>query len=89
MKRLHAMRRHRARCIAGLLAVALTAGPAAAADDNPVGDTARKVGDSFGELVKGAGQKLKKAGDSIIIREKKEDKKKQRPENESDKDSGR
>lgn len=74
--------------IAGLLVAAgLAAGPAVAADDTSLDDSAKKVGNNFGEMLKGMGQELKKAGGSLAGSGKKDDKKdKQRPENEPDKD---
>ena len=76
-------------CIAGLLAAA---GVATAADDRSLDDGAKKVGNNFGEMLKGMGQELKKAGGSLSGSAKKEDKKeKPRPENEpaKDKDNSR
>lgn len=71
-------------CLAGLLAAA---GAATAADDRSLDDSAKKVGNNFGELLKGMGQELKKAGGSLSGSAKKEDQKeKPRPENEPAKD---
>jgi len=87
-KRFHAKRRLRTWWIAGFLAAAgLAAGPALAADDTSLDDSAKKVGNNFGEMLKGMGQELKKAGGSLSESGKKDDKKeKQRPEDEPDKD---
>ncbi len=46
----------RALCIAGLL---VAAGMATAAEDRSLDDSAKKVGNNFGELLKGMGQELK------------------------------
>ena len=80
--------RLRAWWIAGCLTVAgLAAGPAVAADDTSLDDSARKVGNNFGEMLKGMGQELKKAGGSLAGSGNKDGKKeKQSPENEPDKD---
>jgi hypothetical protein len=87
-KRFHAKRRLRTWWIAGFLAAAgLAAGSALAADDTSLDDSAKKVGNNFGEMLKGMGQELKKAGGSLSESGKKDDKKeKQRPEDEPDKD---
>ena len=87
-KSIHAVRRLRAWSIAGCLAVAgLAAGPALAADDTSLDDSARKVGNNFGEMLKGMGQELKKAGGSLSESGKKDDtKEKKRPEDGPDKD---
>jgi hypothetical protein len=87
-KRFHAARRLRAWWIAGCLTVAgLATGPALAADDTSLDDSAKKVGNNFGEMLKGMGQELKKAGGSLAGSGKKDDKKeKQSPENAPDKD---
>lgn len=86
-KHFHAARRPRAWWIAGFLAAGLAAGPVVAADDTSLDDSARKVGNNFGELLKGMGQELKKAGGSLSESGKKDDKKeKQRPEDQPDKD---
>lgn len=79
----------RALCITGLL---VAAGAATAADDRSLDDSAKKVGNNFGELLKGMGQELKKAGGSLSDPAKKEDKKeKPRPDDEpaKDKDNSR
>lgn len=61
-------------------------GPALA-DDTSLDDSAKKAGNNFGELLKGMGQELKKAGGSFSASGKKDDKKeKKRPEDETDKD---
>lgn len=74
--------------IAGFLAVAgLAAGSTLAADDTSLDDSAKKVGNNFGELLKGMGKELKKAGGSLTESGKKDGKKeKKRPEHEPDKD---
>jgi hypothetical protein len=84
----HGVRRLRVWWIAGFLAVAvLAAGPALAADDTSLDDSAKKVGNNFGEMLKGMGQELKKAGGSLSESGKKDDKKeKKSPEDEPDKD---
>ena len=84
----HTARRLRAWWIAGFLAAAgLAAGPALAADDTRLDDSARKVGNNFGEILKGMGQELKKAGGSLSESGKKDGtKEKKRPEDEPDKD---
>jgi hypothetical protein len=80
----HGARRLRVWWIAGFLAAA---GPALAADDTSLDDSAKKVGNNFGEMLKGMGQELKKAGGSLSESGKKDDKKeKKRPEDEPDKD---
>jgi hypothetical protein len=87
VKRFHTARRLRAGWIAGFLAVGLAAGPALAADDTSLDDSAKQVGNNFGEMLKGMGQELKKAGGSLSESGKKDDKKgKKRPEDEADKD---
>ena len=61
-------------------------GPALA-DDTSLDDSAKKAGNNFGELLKGMGQELKKAGGSLSESEKKDDKKeKKRPEDGPNKD---
>jgi hypothetical protein len=56
------------------------------ADDTSLDDSAKKVGNNFGELLKGMGQEVKKAGGSLSESGKKDDKKgKKRPEKEPDK----
>jgi len=83
----YAARRLRAWWIAGCLAAGLVAGPALAADDTSLDDSAKKVGNNFGEMLKGMGQELKKAGGSLSESGKKDDKKeKKSPEDEPDKD---
>jgi hypothetical protein len=55
-KHFHTARRLRAWSIAGCLAVAgLAAGPALAAGDTRLDDSAKKVGNNFGEMLKGMG----------------------------------
>ena len=78
----------RALCCASLLAVAgSAAGPAVAADDTSLDDGAKKAGNNFGELLKGMGQELKKAGGSLTDsgKQEKNKKDKKRPEQEPDK----
>ncbi len=78
--------RRRVGWIAALFAAALAAGPLLAADDTSLDDSARKVGNNFGEMLKGMGQELKKAGGSLSESGKKDDKKeKQSPEKAPDK----
>ncbi|GAB4510600.1 MAG: hypothetical protein Tsb0026_12670 [Sulfuricaulis sp.] len=85
-----------ARCLRALwIAIPLIAvcglgsGPALA-DDTSLDDSAKKTGNNFGELLKGMGQELKKAGGSRSESGKKSDKKeKKAPENESGKDKDR
>ena len=58
----------------------------ALADDTSLDDSAKKVGNNFGELLKGMGQEVKKAGGSLSEPAKKNEKKeKKSPENEPDK----
>jgi len=73
--------------IAGFLAAAgLAVGPALAADDTSLDDSAKKVGNNFGKLLKGMGRELKKAGGSLSASGKKDAKnEKKHPENEPDK----
>jgi hypothetical protein len=86
-KHFHAACRLRTWWIAGCLAAGLAAGPALAAGDTSLDDSAKKVGNNFGEMLKGMGQELKKAGGSLTNSGKKDEKKeKQNPENEPDKD---
>ena len=61
-------------CIAGLIAVASSLG-AVAADDTRLDDGAKKVGNNFGELLKGMGQEVKKAGGSLSKSDKSDKKK--------------
>ena len=82
----HAVRGLRAWWIAGCLAAGLATGPALAADDTSLDDSAKKVGNNFGEMLKGMGQELKKAGGSLSASGKKDAKnEKKHPENEPDK----
>lgn len=86
----HARHPRRAACAALLFAGVLAAGPAQAEGDTSLDDSAKKVGNNFGEMLKGMGQELKKAGGSLTDPGKKNHKKdKQRPEDASDKDRGR
>ncbi|MEK9134116.1 MAG: hypothetical protein AAB333_04570 [Pseudomonadota bacterium] len=56
------------------------------ADDTSLDDSAKKVGNNFGELLKGMGQEVKKVGGSLSESGKKDNKKeKKRSENEPDK----
>lgn len=73
--------------VASILAVVCSLGAAPAlADDTSLDDSAKKAGNNFGELLKGMGQELKKAGGTLAGSGKKNDKKeKKSPENEADK----
>ncbi len=79
-----------ARCLrtlwmASLLVAVCSFGPALA-DDTSLDDNAKKVGNNFGELLKGMGQEVKKVTNSDGAAEKKDKKKeKKRPEDEADK----
>lgn len=56
------------------------------ADDRSLDDSAKKVGNNFGEMLKGMGQELKKAGGTLAGSGKKDDKKEKKlPENETGK----
>ena len=66
--------------IAGLLAAVCSFGTAVA-DDTSLGDSAKKVGNNFGELLKGMGQEVKKAGGSLSKSDKKDKKNEPEPEN--------
>ena len=58
----------------------------ARADDTRLDDSAKKVGNNFGELLKGMGQEVKKVTNSDGTAEKKKEKKEmKRPEDEPDK----
>jgi hypothetical protein len=71
--------------VAGILVAMCSIGPALA-DDTSLDDSAKKVGNNFGELLKGMGQEVKKAGGSLSKPAKKDEKKeKKSPENEPDK----
>ncbi len=71
--------------IASFLVAVCSFGPALA-DDTSLDDSAKKVGNNFGELLKGMGQEVKKAGGSLSESGKKDNKKeKKHPENEPDK----
>ena len=60
-------------------------GPARA-DSDSVNDSAKKVGNNFGELLKGMGQEVKKIGKSDDAAEKKDKKKETKhPDKEPDK----
>lgn len=62
-------------------------GTALAADGDSVNDSAKKVGNNFGELLKGMGQEVKKVTNSDDAAAKKEKKKaKKHPKNEAEKD---
>jgi len=75
----------RALWMAGFLVAVCSFGPALA-DDTSLDDSAKKIGNNFGELLKGMGQEIKKVGGSFSESGKKDDKKgKKRPENEPDK----
>ena len=57
----------------------------AAADSDSMNDSAKKVGNNFGELLKGMGQEVKKITDSDDAATKKDNKKeKKRPDNEAE-----
>jgi Sec-independent protein translocase protein TatA len=71
--------------IVGILVAVCSVGPTQA-DDTKLDDSAKKVGNNFGELLKGMGQEVKKVGKSNNAAEKKDKKKeKKSPENEPDK----
>ena len=68
--------------MAGVL-VALCSFGLALADDTSLDDSAKKVGNNFGELLKGMGQEVKKVTDSDNAAAEKEKKKETKhPENE-------
>jgi hypothetical protein len=71
-------RRLRTLWIAGVL-VAVCSFGSALADDTSLDDSAKKVGNNFGELLKGMGQELKKVGNSDGAAEKKDKKKETNP----------
>ena len=77
-------RRFRPLWIASFLAAVCTLGfGPALADSDSVNDGAKKVGKGFGELLKGMGQEVKKAGGSLGTAGKNDNKKeKKRPDNE-------
>ncbi|MGA9031666.1 MAG: hypothetical protein WB402_04015 [Sulfuricaulis sp.] len=64
--------------MAGILVAACSFGPAQA-DDTSLDDSAKKVGNNFGELLKGMGQEVKKVGKSDGAAEKKDNKKETNP----------
>ena len=64
-------RRLRTLLIAGVLVAVCSFGPALA-DDTSLDDSAKKVGNNFGELLKGMGQEVKKVGKSDNAAEKKD-----------------
>ena len=71
--------------IVGILVAVCSFGPALA-DDTSLDDSAKKVGNNFGELLKGMGQEVKKVTDSDNAAAEKEKKKETKhPENEPDK----
>jgi len=71
--------------IASFLVAVCSFGPALA-DDASLDDSAKKVGNNFGELLKGMGQEVKKVGGSLSESGKKDNKKeKKHPEKEPDK----
>jgi hypothetical protein len=85
LKCFNGARRLRMLCMASVLVAACHFGPALA-DDTKLDDSAKKVGNNFGELLKGMGQEVKKVGKSDNAAEKKDKKKeKKHPENEPDK----
>jgi len=55
--------------------VAVCSVGASQADDTSLDDSAKKVGNNFGEMLKGMGQELKKVTDPDSAAPKKEDKK--------------
>ena len=68
--------------IAGIFVAVCGFGPALA-DDTSLDDSAKKVGNNFGELLKGMGQEVKKVTDSDNAAAEKEKKKETKhPENE-------
>lgn len=83
-----ASRRLRSLWLACVIAAVSGSGPAPAlAGDTRLDDSAKKVGNNFGEMLKGMGQELKKAGGSLSESGKKNDtKEKKHPENEPEKD---
>jgi hypothetical protein len=79
------MHRLRMLWMTGILAAACGIGPALA-DDTKLDDSAKKVGNNFGELLKGMGQEVKKVTNSDKAAAKKDEKKeKKSPEIEPDK----
>ena len=71
--------------IAGIFVAVCGFGPALA-DDTSLDDSAKKVGNNFGELLKGMGQEVKKVTNSDNAAAEKEKKKETKhPENEPDK----
>ena len=71
--------------MASFLVAVCSFGPALA-DDTSLDDSAKKVGNNFGELLKGMGQEVKKVGKSDNAAEKKDKKKEKKgPENAPDK----
>jgi hypothetical protein len=76
--------------IACVLAVLCLSGlaRARAADSDSVNDGAKKVGNNFGELLKGMGQELKKAGGKLGGRAKK-DKEKEKKQADKEPDAAR
>jgi len=70
--------------MAGFLAAVCGIGPALA-DDTKLDDSAKKVGNNFGEMLKGMGQEVKKAGGSLSEPAKK-DKKKEKKSSEDEPD---
>jgi len=73
--------------MAGFLAALCSFGPALA-DDTKLDDSAKKVGNNFGELLKGMGQEVKKAGGSLSEPAKK-DKKKEKKSSEDEPDKNK
>jgi hypothetical protein len=72
--------------MAGILVAVCSFGPAQA-DDTSLDDSAKKVGNNFGELLKGMGQEVKKITDSDNAAAEKEKKKETKPvDKEQDKD---
>jgi len=71
-------RRLRTLWIAGVLVAVCSFGPALA-DDTSLDDSAKKVGNNFGELLKGMGQEVKKVTNSDNAAAEKEKKKETNP----------
>lgn len=78
--------------IASFLVAVCSFGPALA-DDTSLDDNAKKVGNNFGELLKGMGQEVKKVGKSDGAAEKKDkvkkDKKKETKPADNEQDKGK
>lgn len=75
-------------CIAGFLAAAGFGFNAAQADSDSLDESAKKVGNNFGDMLKGMGQELKKIGKSDEVEAKnKKAVKKERSETETESDA--